>query len=91
MGAQYQAFDMVFAQEHGWNCVEIESGSKSLIQVLKGEAGLPVEVDVIIWDVLWSRAKLQFIRRNGNNAAHLMVHWNCGSEKKVTWLDTSPH
>ncbi|GAA0165709.1 hypothetical protein LIER_21036 [Lithospermum erythrorhizon] len=63
--------------------------------MLKGEIGVPLEVDVIIWDVLeWSRnmdAKFQFTRRNGNNTAHLVAHWNYELERKVVWLDTSPH
>ncbi|GAA0165590.1 hypothetical protein LIER_43720 [Lithospermum erythrorhizon] len=69
---------MSFAKENKWNRVVIESNSKVLVQALRGEVPIPVEIDVLVWDVLqWRKnmdAKFQFIRRSGNNAAHLVVH-----------------
>ncbi|GAA0155487.1 hypothetical protein LIER_13203 [Lithospermum erythrorhizon] len=81
---------VMLARELNWNCVEFESDSKVLIQALRGEIGTPVEIDVIIWDVLqWSKnmnSKLQFIKSTVNNAAHLVAHWDCGSELLIMYL-----
>ncbi|GAA0163218.1 hypothetical protein LIER_19135 [Lithospermum erythrorhizon] len=67
-----------FALERGCRKVEMESDSKYLIQILRGEVNLPMEIDVVITDVLhWSvgmDVKFMFTRRDNNNAAHKLVH-----------------
>ncbi|GAA0176382.1 hypothetical protein LIER_29386 [Lithospermum erythrorhizon] len=72
--------DIQFAFERGFRKVEVESDSKYLIQILRGEVNLLMEIDVVITDVIhWSvcmDVKFMFTRRDNNNAAHKVPHWN---------------
>ncbi|GAA0154423.1 hypothetical protein LIER_12412 [Lithospermum erythrorhizon] len=89
------SYGVALVKENNWNHVEIESDSNIVIQVLKGEIGTPVEIDVIVWDMLqWGTnmdAKFQFTKREGNNAAHVLAHWDYGLELEATWLNVPPH
>ncbi|GAA0139704.1 hypothetical protein LIER_01195 [Lithospermum erythrorhizon] len=84
-----------FAKQLGWRRVEVESYSKYLIQVLTNVVGIPMEIDVVITDVLhWSKnmeVRFMFTKRFNNNAAHRVAHWNYGSKKRAIWLNTPSH
>ncbi|GAA0149550.1 hypothetical protein LIER_36949 [Lithospermum erythrorhizon] len=79
---------MEFGHGNGWNRLELESGSKQLVQMLSGRQQLTSELDVIVGDILHIAGLLEvkFQFRLSNNVAHIIVHWDNLVETEATRL-----
>ncbi|GAA0148596.1 hypothetical protein LIER_07991 [Lithospermum erythrorhizon] len=86
---------MMFAKQQGWRTIEVENDSKKLIQILRGKIGIPLEVNIVITDILrWfisMEITFRFTQRENNDVARLVAHWNCVLEQEVSWLNVPPH
>ncbi|GAA0143696.1 hypothetical protein LIER_04314 [Lithospermum erythrorhizon] len=84
-----------YATKQGWRRLQVESDSNLLICILQGEAIVPIEIAILVayihMMVTGLEVKFQFTRREHNNAAHEVAHWNCGSEQEASWLEVPPH
>ncbi|GAA0162170.1 hypothetical protein LIER_39361 [Lithospermum erythrorhizon] len=74
--------------------VELESDSKQLVHILRGEQKTPIEVEVIVGDILYLtshiKVNIKFVRRAINKAAHVIAHWEHMGSIEAKWLFTPP-
>ncbi|GAA0160329.1 hypothetical protein LIER_16910 [Lithospermum erythrorhizon] len=79
-GAEVENWTRVL-QDYGMGSkVELEADLQSLISMLKGEKRIPIEVEVILEDIIdltkYMEVKFQYVKRSINNAVHPVAHWN---------------
>ncbi|GAA0151289.1 hypothetical protein LIER_10038 [Lithospermum erythrorhizon] len=69
-----------FAWVNKFSAVEIESDCKEIVRVLNGEIRTPMEVEVVVEDILYLtrywEVKFQYVRRAINNVAHCVAQWD---------------
>ncbi|GAA0141177.1 hypothetical protein LIER_02381 [Lithospermum erythrorhizon] len=69
-----------FAWMHNILVVEVETDCKQIVSVINGEIQTPMEVEVVVEDILYLtrylEVKVHYVKRAINNTAHCMAHWD---------------
>ncbi|GAA0141304.1 hypothetical protein LIER_02478 [Lithospermum erythrorhizon] len=70
--------------------VDLESDSKTLVHILKGEHMCPDEIEVVVADIVhltrYMEVTFHFVKRALNNVAHTIAHWEHHGIRGADWL-----
>ncbi|GAA0174449.1 hypothetical protein LIER_27838 [Lithospermum erythrorhizon] len=57
---------------------KVESDSKQLVNVVKGGSGVPINIEVVVVDIIhltkYMEVKFRYVKRSINNVAHCVAH-----------------